>query len=326
MTMNTSTSMAMDESSKSSESQLKIVLPGDDVTSLIQNIVSSSTSSNTATATTTTKKSKTVKLGMGLSYRLTQTGTDTNDNQHIYATIAGRLQHFHHIKSSTLTFYVLHNHKRYKPLKNDFVIAIVEERMGMYYRMTIPNSIYNSNQTLLHITSFDGATKKNRPVLNKGDLVYGRIVVCNDYMSEIEISCMVTNTNDSSNTRSSGSGGVDVMGGASTKDWMTNENTFGQLKNGTCISISIGLAQELLHPNNVVLDELASSSSSGSNIPFEVCIGMNGYLYVHSSRPEYTIMICNAILNSQVMTEGQVRSMVQSLIQTVQNNLISEVE
>jgi hypothetical protein len=43
-------------------------------------------------------------------------------------------------------------------------------------------------------------------------------------------------------------------GGASQKDWVTGECTYGELKGGTVLKISIGLAQELLHPKNVVLE------------------------------------------------------------------------
>ena len=96
---------------------------------------------------------------------------------------------------------------------------------------------------------------------------------------------------------------------------MTNEGTYGELKGGTAAKISLGLARELLDPNNLVLRELSKS------IAFEVCIGVNGWLWVHSTRPEYTILIQNAIMNSQVLTEAQVRSMVKSLVQTVNRQI-----
>eukprot|EP01083_Nonionella_stella_P003348 9546_1 len=90
--------------------------------------------------------------------------------------------------------------------------------------------------------------------------------------------------------------------GLSKKDWMTDEGTYGQLKGGCTASISLGLAQELLLPHNVVLDALGRSS-----IPFEICIGVNGMIWVKTKedQPEYTILILNAIENSQVMTEEQ---------------------
>ena len=103
--------------------------------------------------------------------------------------------------------------------------------------------------------------------------------------------------------------------GVPRKDWMTNEGTYGELKGGTCRKIPLGLARELLYPKNLVLHEL------GKSIPFELCIGVNGFLWVHSTRPEYTILILNAIMNSQVLTEPQVRGMVKSLVETVNRQI-----
>lgn len=96
---------------------------------------------------------------------------------------------------------------------------------------------------------------------------------------------------------------------------MTDEGTYGELKGGgSCIQVSLGLARELLKPDCAVLDALGSVSK----IPFEICIGVNGMLWVHSHRAEYTILILNAIKNSEVLTETQVRGMVKALLKTVQ--------
>ena len=113
----------------------------------------------------------------------------------------------------------------------------------------------------------------------------------------------------------------EVDGGASRKDWMTDEGTYGELKGGSTMVVSTGLARELLKPTNVVLDALSLSL-----IPFEICIGVNGFLWVDStSRPEYTIMILNAIANSEVMTEEQVRGMVKALLRTIKENMAQDM-
>ena len=57
---------------------------------------------------------------------------------------------------------------------------------------------------------------------------------------------------------------------------------------------------------------------------FEICIGVNGYVWVHSERPEYTILILNAIQNSEVMTETQVRTMVKTLVKTVRQSMLED--
>jgi len=106
---------------------------------------------------------------------------------------------------------------------------------------------------------------------------------------------------------------------------MTNEGVYGELQGGTLCRIPIGLARELLHPANVVLTELGKAAArKTSQLAFEIAIGVNGYLWIHSARPEYTILIQNAILNSQVLTEEQVRGMVQSLLYAVEKKLQQE--
>ena len=159
--------------------------------------------------------------------------------------------------------------------------------------------------------NFEGATKRNKPQLKPGMLLYCRV---ESSSSDSGSSSTISSSTDP--TLSCMIGPHD--GGVPRKDWMTNEGTYGELKGGTVRKIPLGLARELLSPQNVVLNELGSSKFK---IPFEVCVGVNGYVWVHSTKPEYTIMIHNAILNSQVMTVGQVRSMVKSLVDTVQRQI-----
>lgn len=304
---------------------ITVVIPGDDVTSHITKIQGSKSSSK--------KKNKAIKIGRGLQVVAPPPSStddkdeDKNDKMEIdnsikkqpmpmpqiKCTIAGRL----HYNSSSHTVYVLTNTKRYIPQIHDRVICIIEDRMGDYYRVTIPGSTLGNN-IIMNTISFEGATRRNRPFLGNGDLIYARVLHCYDFTSEVEISCMVNLGRDDVQSGGNG-GGLNDDGGASRKDWMTDEGTYGQLKNGTCLQISTGLAQELLHPNNVVLLSLGVSG-----LKFEICVGVNGYVWVHSERPEYTILILNAIQNSEVMTEPQVRAMVKSLVHTVRQSILQE--
>ena len=288
--------MAIQNSPNKNKHQLITVLPGDDLTHHILPLNS-------------TPKSKPPKLGDGLSF---------NPKTHrIHSTLAGRLYH----KTSTNTFTILSNTKRYTPKINDRVLVIVEERTGKggeYYRVTIPSSTCGT--ALLNSCGFEGATKRNRPNLSTGALLYCRVIVGVDggnkvgassgkdaaatAFSETEVTCLV----DASD-----------MSGASRKDWMTDEGTYGELKGGSSIQVGLGLARELLNPRNVLLDELGASG-----IPFEICVGVNGMVWVNSIRPDYTILILNALRNSEVMTEEQVRGMVKALVKTVKLSMIEE--
>jgi exosome complex component RRP40 len=305
MVASTKSKAAEDESN-----QITIVLPGDNVSSQIAQLKNRITSSK--------KKNKPIKIGKGLQICSPKDNDDDavidgNDDiqalPQIKSTLAGRL----HYNSSSHTAFVLANTKRYIPQIHDRVICIIEDRSGDNYRVTIPGCTMGSN-IMLNTTSFEGATKRNRPHLGTGDLVYARIMHCFDYSSEIEVSCTVNSGRDDVQ-----SGGLNDDGGASRKDWMTDEGTYGQLKNGTCLQISIGLAHELLNLNNVVLQCLGNSG-----IKFEVCIGVNGFLWIHSERPEYTILVINAIANSEVMAEDQVRAMVKTLVRTVRQSMLEE--
>mmetsp|Transcript_7047 Transcript_7047/g.13290 ORF Transcript_7047/g.13290 Transcript_7047/m.13290 type:complete len:353 (+) Transcript_7047:87-1145(+) len=291
-----------------------VVVPGDDLTDHIHNkkgshgiksskyITSSSGQKQRRTGsnddnlddqdkgtTNNNNNNKPIKLGNGLVFN--------SKSNAIIATMAGRLHH----NPSSNTFFVVANTKRYVPQLNDRVIAIVEDRIGDYYRVTIPHTSHGS--AMLHITAFTGATKRNRPNLKRGDLIYGRICTAQGQHKHMdsEITCTVMPGEQS--------------GGAASKDWMTDEGTYGQLKGGTCASISIGLARELLNPSNVVLEALGSSK-----VPFEICIGVNGITWVNAPRPEYTILVLNAVQNSEVLTEVQVRGMVKRLVETIKSN------
>jgi exosome complex component RRP40 len=244
------------------DGKITIVIPGDNVTDVIRS-----------------KTPKNLKLGVGLRC------TDENT---ILATCAGRLEQHHK------TWFVLQNNKRYMPSNEDRVVGIVQDRAGSdsggdVYRVCIGGP----HLALLSNLDFEGATKRNRPALKPGALVYARIT---SVALDPILSCKL--------------GPKDVA--VQRKDWMTQEGLYGELKGGTLQKIPLGLARELLHPNNVVLMEL-------SKLPFEICIGSNGFLWIHSSQPSYTILVANAIMNSQVLTEEQTRGMVQSLIQTVQS-------
>jgi exosome complex component RRP40 len=254
---------------------LSIVLPGDDVTEIIKQ---------------TTKKPP--KLGFGLRKKQQE-----DDAIKVLATCAGRF-----VQRSN-TYYVKQNIQRYRPLHEDRVIGVVEDRVasdgsgGDIYRVNIGGP----HPALLSNLSFEGASKRNKPNLSPGTLVYARVQSTPPAMDPT-LSCIL--------------GPHDA--GVPRKDWMTNEGTYGELKGGTCCKIPLGLARELLYPDNLVLQEL------GSFIAYEVAVGVNGFLWIHSSRPEYAILVQNAILNSQVLTEPQVRGMVKSLVDTVNRQIEEE--
>jgi len=240
---------------------------------------------------TTTTTNKKYRLGIGLLKR----SSTTNDDIKIVVTLAGRLLQHHH------TWFIWTNSKRYQPRAEDRVVGIVQDRMGSFaggdvYRVDIGASHTCSLSSL----AFEGATKRNKPQFTAGALVYCHLTTTTN-SSDPVLSCLL--------------GPRDA--GIPRKDWMTEEAAYGELKGGTLQKIPLGLARTLLSPNSVVLQEL-------SKLPFEVAIGVNGYLWIHALKAEYTILIRNAILNSVVLSPEQVRAMVRNLLTTVKQELLDD--
>jgi len=288
--------------SSSSNPELIVVLPGDNVTKHIvfpttvdkaDPLVATSSSS----ANNSRPPQPLLKLGTGLRY--------DDATQQVYATLAGRLEcPAANSNSHKAVYFVRTNVQRYRPALEDRVVGLVQERIGPdgnggdWYRIHIGAA----HPAILSNLSFEGATKRNKPFLQTGQLLYCRVssVHPQGYLEPV-LSCLL--------------GPHDV--GVPRKDWMTAEGVYGELKGGTVCRISTGLARELLKPGNVVLQALAVQHK----LVFEVAIGVNGYLWIHSARPEYTVAIQNAIQNSEVLTEEQTRAMVQSLLYTVEKQI-----
>lgn len=74
--------------------------------------------------------------------------------------------------------------KRYRPKSEDSIIAVVEDKGGDNYLM----NAFGTCPVLMNRLAFDGATKRNKPELNRGDVLYCRVVVSNAD-SDIVVTC-----------------------------------------------------------------------------------------------------------------------------------------
>lgn len=277
-------------------SELIVVLPGDDVTKYIIRQDEDDDVNNDDEDDEDDKKPSASaaaaalpKLGTGLQYDA--------KTQRIKAIMGGKLEKH----PNKPVYFVKENTKRYIPAIEDRIIGIVEERIGNdgrggdLYRLNIGSS----HTAMLSNLSFEGATKRNKPSLQPGQLIYARIHSLSNNIDPV-LSCQL--------------GPHD--GNIPRKDWMTNENCYGELRGGTVCRITTGLSKQLLLPGNVCLQEL-----DAAKIPFEVAVGVNGYLWIHSTSAAYTIMIQNAIQNSYVLTPSQTRAMVKSLVYTCKKQI-----
>ncbi|KAH6569458.1 hypothetical protein BASA62_004829 [Batrachochytrium salamandrivorans] len=114
----------------------------------------------------------------------------------------------------------------------------------------------------LPVLAFEGATKRNKPNLDVGVLVYARVSLANKDM-EPEIEC----TNPSTG----------------------KADGYGELKGGFMVKCSLGMCRSLMVKNNPILAGISSL------FPFETAVGMNGRVWINAETPRQIIMIANLI-------------------------------
>ena len=170
------------------------------------------------------------------------------------------------------TFWVETNEKRYQPKVGDPVVGIIEQKIGSAGYLVNINARCPAYLPLLE---FDGASKRNHPNLKEGTLIYARLASDSLHV-EPELSCKVKS-------------GV-------RKDWMTGEAYYGKLEGGLSGNCSLHLARQLLDDNCDILKALSR------RIPFEIAVGINGRFWVCAQKNNQSILIYNAILNSEFLS------------------------
>ena len=155
---------------------------------------------------------------------------------------------------------------RYLPSIGDLVVASVHHSsMDTYHCALTPHTPY----ALLGQLDFEGATKKTRPVLNSGALIYGRVRKA-DKWSDVEIECFNPATGKS--------------------------DGMGPLKGGMLFDVSIGLARRLMMGGGkggvVVLEDF------GEKIRFEIAIGRNGKVWVNAATIKETLAIGKTLMET----------------------------
>lgn len=179
--------------------------------------------------------------------------------------------------------WIENNQKRYVPALEDMVIGVVQERHSDELRL----DINGTDTATLPALAFEGATKKNRPHLDIGSLVYGRITRASKNM-EAEASCIEP---------------------GSSKSWVGGETLYGELKGGNVVQVSLGLARSLLVPNGPVLTTL------GAKIPFQSAVGVNGRVWIQSASTEHTVLLSVAIAKADTMPAAEWKSFVKTMLE-----------
>lgn len=150
----------------------------------------------------------------------------------------------------------------------------------------------------LDALAFFNVNRKNKPVLNVGDLVYCRVSSYQVACMEPEVSCITADNKAGGlgplTVPSPGSSGDDGMVGMLFKD------------------LSGGLVRKLLDPSDVTLHLL------GEKIEYEVVVGMNGRVWVMSRDYERVMVVGDVIKESERMREGEVRELIARKIKKLE--------
>uniref|UniRef100_A0A8B9W5T1 Exosome complex component RRP40 n=1 Tax=Bos mutus grunniens TaxID=30521 RepID=A0A8B9W5T1_BOSMU len=165
-------------------------------------------------------------------------------------------------------YWVDSQQKRYVPVKGDHVIGIVTAKSGDIFKVDVGGS----EPASLSYLAFEGATKRNRPNVQVGDLIYGQFVVANKDM-EPEMVC------------------IDSCGRAN------GMGVIGQ--DGLLFKVTLGLIRKLLAPDCEILQEV------GKLYPLEIVFGMNGRIWVKAKTIQQTLILANILEACEHMTADQ---------------------
>ncbi|KAI6866269.1 hypothetical protein KC343_g12172 [Hortaea werneckii] len=178
----------------------------------------------------------------------------------ISSTTAGTL----HVDHKKAALWLDAPHGRYQPAAGDLVIAQVHHSSAESFSCSLtPHTPF----VLLGQLSFEGASKKTRPMLKAGDLVYARVSRASKW-EDTEIECF-----NSATGKSEG---------------------MGPLKGGMLFHVSPAFARRLMMGTDkegrskggvVVLEEV------GEKVRFEVAVGRNGKVWVDSGSVKETLTI-----------------------------------
>eukprot|EP00057_Strongylocentrotus_purpuratus_P030310 XP_781285.4 PREDICTED: exosome complex component RRP40 isoform X2 [Strongylocentrotus purpuratus] len=194
------------------------------------------------------------------------------DETKIFSTKAGILK-----QKNPHTFWIDCHQKRYVPAKGDKVLGVVTQKAGDVFRVDIGGQ----SQAILSYLAFEGATKRNRPNVQVGDVVYAKLLVANRDM-EPELVCI-----DSSGR----SQGLGVVG-----------------SDGFMFRCTLGLVRRLLLKDCPMLKFL------GEKISYEIAIGMNGRIWVRAKSIHTTIAVVTALTNCEFMSEDDMKKMLRKLV------------
>jgi len=186
-----------------------------------------------------------LKLGPGLLQLNTQP---------VISTRAGQLHH----SQNNSRWWVEGNARRYVPAPQESVIGVVLGRSADGWRVDVGSA----HPALLDGLAFEGATKRSKPNLKVGALVYARVSLAHKDM-EPELECFDAQTHKAEG--------------------------FGELSGGFVVQCSLRMSRLVLDSKHFLLPFL------GSRFPLEAAVGMNGRIWISAKEIKQTIAVVRCI-------------------------------
>jgi exosome complex component RRP40 len=218
-----------------------------------------------------------ITLGSGLIK------SSSSSSSRVTATLAGPLRN-----NSNSRWWVSETRRRYIPELGDVVIGVVLELLGESYAVDINAPRLAS----LDLLAFDGATRRNCPDLEPGALVFARVCrAMNDV--EPQLTCMAV---------------------SNKKDWTSGEAAFGELKGGMVFDVKRSTCRLLAASDMVVVPVL---DALGSAFPFELCVGLNGKVWVSADHDPACVVVVGKALElcgAGSGEYGEVKALVRKLV------------
>eukprot|EP00906_Rhabdomonas_costata_P019410 RCo028355 len=223
-----------------------------------------------------------VAIELSASNRCCVAGGLVRDGKTVRATHAGFLKTAEGTKGSRS--WIDGSIKRYVPKHEDPVIGVVVRKTVDNYTVDIGAA----HLAVLDALAFDGASRRNRPALQVGSVVYARVQGASRDMDPELTCCSVT--------------------AEFRKDWVTGLGLFGELQGGYCFSSTSSLTRTLMAEHSPVTEAL------GEFIPFEIAVGANSVVWVKSSKLATTIFLVNILQRAEGLTATQLRQLVQQAV------------
>lgn len=174
------------------------------------------------------------------------------------------------------SIYIDYNSKRYVPAVGDLVVGIIIGQFADSYKVSL--SSFSSSVTLPYM-AFPNASKKNRPTLKIGDLVYARVSSAEKEL-EAELECV-----DSTTGKDAG---------------------FGLLDGGMTVDVTLKFARHLLFDNSFPLLPILSRHTQ-----FEIAIGVNGKIWIKCEEVKDTLACYRSVLECQILPVSSYRNIVK---------------